>query len=57
MVGRTVGVAPGTYTIALRGLGDTTDTPPTLGGMRLDILGVLLATVVTVTILIARSAK
>lgn len=52
-----VGVSPGTYTIRMRKLGDVTDSPPTIGGLRLDILGVLLATVVTATILIARTAK
>lgn len=54
---RTVGVSPGTYTIRTRGLRDITDSPPTVAGMRLDILGVLLAAVVTTTIIIAKSAK
>lgn len=54
---RTVGVSPGTFTIRTSRLGDVTDSPPTIAGLRLDILGVILATVVTTAFLIARSAK
>lgn len=53
---RTVGVSPGTYTIRVRGLRDASDAP-TIGGLRLDILGVLLAVVATATIVIAKTAK
>lgn len=53
---RTVGVSPGTFTFRVNNLGDVSD-PPMLMGMRLDILGVLLATVVTAAFVIARSAK